>query len=430
MKNQRKSVLSVSVLGMDERSCRLITMFFKGPCEGFAHVVDETVASVDIIDTHFAHSEQLIENSLSRTPQRCIIVLSTKKTERLSKDNLLYLDKPIKAEQMMEALDWANDICQGRVRQKPFFDNAPVLSFTNRTGQAAAPQRPIALPDKINPTAITPPPSASPAVVNIKTIEREQKLINIEEQRKKAKYRSAISVEENAFDNFVGTVSEPNLNDSNQRYRASYNAKHHYQGYLQFAYQSSLLKQQVLQLNCTLWMPLVILPHSKEIWLDADTAVVKEMAGVWLDGRNLNITPIPKDTIQKITDLEKIQDMNAFLWKLAIWTSKGRYPKALDVDAPIVLIRWPDFTRYIVTPHALRIAGLLIGRGPETMVETAVLLDIELRYVYVFISAAHALGLAIQAKRQADTILKTTLPVTPPVKKGLLNRIISKLRGQ
>jgi hypothetical protein len=430
MKKGRKDVLGVCVLGMDDRSYRLISLFLKGPCEGFAQVVDDDTASVDLIDTHFSYSEKLIETSLSRIPQRSVIVLTTKKTERLVKDNVLYLDKPIKAEQMMEALDWANDYSKSRPRPKPFFDTPTVHTFSPAT--PARPQS-IPKPDASQPAAL---PQAiqtevAPPYLNVKTHEREQqKLIDLDEQHKKAKYRSAINIEEHKFDDFIGTVPDVNLNDSTQRYQAAYVTKNYYQGYVQFAYQSSLSNGHTLQLNCTIWKPLIILPHAKEIWLDADDTLLKEMANVWLDSHDMSITPVQKDSLQKIIHLEKVQEMNAFLWKLALWTSKGRYPKALDVDNAVALKHWPDFTRYIVTPHALRISGLLLGRGPETMLEIAVLLNIELRYVYVFLSATHALGIAVQAKRQVDTIIKTTLPSTPPAKKGLLNSIISKLRGR
>jgi hypothetical protein len=121
--------------------------------------------------------------------------------------------------------------------------------------------------------------------------------------------------------------------------------------------------------------------------------------------------------------------MDAFLWKLAIWSSKGRYPLSIDINSPVYLKRWPNFTRYIVTPHALRISALLIERGPQTLLNIAALLNIELRYVYVFMSAVCALGLAGQAQRQADALVRPELPVKAPERKGIMSRIISKLRG-
>lgn len=426
MTKNRKDALGVSVLGMDERSSKLLAMFFKGPCEGFAKIVDDAHASVDIIDTHFAHSEQLIEKSLARVPLRSIIVLTSKTTERINKDNLLYLDKPIRADEMMDAIDWANDINNGRYRRKPFFDRVKASASPHAPTVPAKPTLKV-VSEQITEQPKT-PVTLKPIVDN-KAIDREQKkLIDLDEQRKKAKYLSAISIDEKDFDAYIGVFTKININNVNDRRLASYHAKNYYQGFVQSAYKLSLEKTQTLQLNSH-WEPLVIMPHSREIWVDADDSVLKEMAVAKIDIAKMRITGIDKEILQKTNNLEKIQDMNAFLWKLALWTSKGRYPRALDVDSPVYLKQWPDFTRYVVTPHALRITSLLVGRNPDTMVNVAALLNIELRYVFVFISAAHALGLTGQATRQMDALIKTTLPETPPAKKGLFSRIINKLRG-
>jgi hypothetical protein len=426
MKKRRKEPLGVALLGMDERSYKLVTRFFRGPCEGFAEVVDEADARVDIIDTHFAHSDQLVENSLTRSPQRVVIVLTSKTTDRIDRDNLLYLTKPIKADEMMDAIDWANDISQGRIRRKPYFDSVKISAFTPEPIVPTKQAEPLPeLKAVATPVAVVQPEKTP---VAFKAIEQE-KLITLDEQQKRAKYSLAISVDEESFNDFIGLVAEININDVNERYLAAYDPKKYYQGYVQFAYKSSLEKAQILQLSSPTWNPLVILPHCHEVWLDADDGILKKNAGVWLDLGTMSLTPIDKEVAQTMANLEKIQEMNAFLWKLALWTSKGRYPKSIDVDRPVYLKQWPDLTRYIVTPHALRIAGVLVNRGPDTMINVANMLAIELRYVYIFISAAHALGLAAQAKRQMDTLIQTTLPVTAPAKKGILNRIISKLRG-
>ncbi len=430
MKTRHKDALKVALLGMDERSSKLLRKFFKGPCEGFAEIVDDANAVVDIVDTHFARSEQLVEKSLARVPPRAIIALAFNASARIDRDNLLYLDKPIKADEMMDAIDWASDISKGKVRQKPFFD-AKTSSFKSDSAKILKPPAPS--PEfKTVSSAIAElqsPALALKTPVAFKDIEQEQKkLIDLQEQRKKAKYRSAIRVDENNFNDFIGLFIGVNINNADERYLAAYDVKNYYQGYVQAAYQSSLARMQTLQLNSSLWKPLVILLHSHEIWVDADDVLLKEMTGVWLDADTMSVTPVDKETVQKINDLEKIQDMYAFLWKMALWTSKGRYPKAIDVDSPVYLRQWPDFPRYVVTPHALRIAGLLVGRGPETMINVASLLNIELRYVYIFISAAHAIGLAAQAKRQVDMLIKTTLPDTPSARKGLLNRIVNRMR--
>lgn len=423
MKKKLKTVLGVALLGIDERSCKLLSLFFKGPCEGFASVVAETDASIDIIDTHFANSEQLVENSLARTPHRAIIVLTAKKTERLEYDNLLYLDKPIKAEQMMAALNWAQDISNGISSPKPI-----ALTESAFHQELVAQTKPVFRATHLTVEATLTAANQDGTAISSTTENLQNKLIDLEEQRKKTKYGSARSITESDFNDFIDFSPDADFNDINARYHAIYDIKNHYQGYVQYTYQSAMAKMQILQLNSSLWKSLVILPHSREIWIDADDSLLKQMAGTWLDMDSMNVSSVDAETALNLADVEKIQDFSSFLWKLALWTSKGRYPKTIAVDSPVYLKQWPDFTRYIVTPHALRISGLLIGRGPETMITIAELLAIELRYVYIFISASHALGLAAQAKRQVDSLIQVTLPTIQPLKKNLFIKVIGRLQ--
>ena len=88
---------------------------------------------------------------------------------------------------------------------------------------------------------------------------------------------------------------------------------------------------------------------------------------------------------------------------------------------------WPNFTRLLVTPHAMRISALLI-QGPRTLSNVAEVLNIKPQYVFVFISSACALGLTGQAKREVDVLVQSP-EIKPNKEKGLLSRIISKLRG-
>jgi hypothetical protein len=141
----------------------------------------------------------------------------------------------------------------------------------------------------------------------------------------------------------------------------------------------------------------------------------------------MSVTPLDHESSALVRALEKFHSTDAFLWKLACWASKGRYPATLDIKQPVYLKSWPNFTRLLVTPHALRIAALLIQR-PRTLTSIAEILNIKPQYVFVFISAACALGLAGQARREVDKLVRPP-EIKPNKKQGLLSRIIRKLHG-
>jgi len=187
-----------------------------------------------------------------------------------------------------------------------------------------------------------------------------------------------------------------------------------------------------MQLNSG-WSPVIIFPQNDEVWLDADDKQLRAFSGLvianTLDGK-ISTTPLTFESSSLSRSLDKFHSMDAFLWKVACWASKGRYPITIDVTHPVYLKHWPNFTRLLITPHALRISALLI-RGPRTLANVAEVLNIKPQYVFVFISAAYALGLTGQARRESDALIAQSQPVEikSNKNKGLLSRIMSKLRG-
>lgn len=79
------------------------------------------------------------------------------------------------------------------------------------------------------------------------------------------------------------------------------------------------------------------------------------------------------------------------LWKVALWTSKGRLNKVLDPDKPCRLASELDFDRLLAIPHASTISSLW-GRHSLSALDVVKVLKINQRYVFSFMSAANALG--------------------------------------
>jgi hypothetical protein len=240
-------------------------------------------------------------------------------------------------------------------------------------------------------------------------------------------------LDENSFSTFIGIIPGIDFNDKEQVVKASYSPKNYFQGYVLSAIKVAKEKNRMLQLNST-WKPLLIFPHSHEVWLDADDKQLRAFASLEMNkatGSKLTITAVNPTTTGVGGKLERFNDVDAFVWKLAVWTSKGRYPHSLDIHRPIFIKQWPNFTRFLITPHALRITALLIN-GPRTMLNLSEDLGIKPQYIFVFVSAAYALGLVGQAQRKADELF-----VPPPVEnvvkkessKGLLSKILGKLRS-
>jgi hypothetical protein len=119
------------------------------------------------------------------------------------------------------------------------------------------------------------------------------------------------------------------------------------------------------------------------------------------------------------------QDMDAFLWKVALWTSRGRVPAGTQLSVPVFLRYWPNMSRLLLPPHALRIAALW-AHQPHSLLQTTRALKLPQRYVFAFYSAANALDLAGPCRRSSDTLFE---PATTESKnRGVLARIMERLK--
>jgi hypothetical protein len=250
------------------------------------------------------------------------------------------------------------------------------------------------------------------------------------ERSKTTKHLTAIRLDEKSYRTAIGLVDERTFVEPGQLARASYGQKEFFQGCFQAAWSIARMKNQPLMLNSP-WCQIALFPRSQEVWLTANDTEISTIACIRLRPKDitdgLSIKPVDANSADIKNALDKFQSSEAFIWKLACWTSKGRFPHEIDLAQPVYLKHWPNFTRLLITPHALRISALLV-QGPRTMDNVARVLGINPQYVFIFISAAHAIGVAGQAKRLTDTLFQPP-EIQATRKQGLFGEIMNKLRG-
>lgn len=401
MENNNKP-LKVALHGMDDRSRKTMMMFLQGPCRGIAIVVDnEGDAAVDIFDGDAPVSKNLLVKHLHGGLLKPVIVISL---QDFGHEGVLHVNKPVKTADMLLVLSQAKTLIEERLSKKTVeiaITSASQANAEKRQEQVDEPEKP-----------------------ELKTFAADQS-----ERNKTSKHQTAMCLDEISFHTYIGSILDIDVNDPKQFINAHYNPKDFFQGYIQSAFAVSRSKGQILLLQSG-WKPITLFPHTQEVWFDADDPQLKAFAAIKINNHStqkMSITPVNSKTINMGGALDKFQSMDAFLWKLACWTSKGRYSHEIDYKQPVFLKNWPNFTRLLITPHALRIAALLIQR-PRTMANVAQVLNIKPQYVFVFVSAAYALGLLRQARREADKLVQAP-DLKPSKGQSLLGRIISKLRG-
>lgn len=412
MNKGSKKPFRIALHGMDSRTCKTMEMYLKGPCRGAAEVVNETEANIDMIDADHAKAREILEARKTAAPGRPVILLSL---QNLQIDNTFFIKKPINVEQLLGVLE---KIKAAAAARKPKVDVAKPVATPIQSESAK-----LIASEAAN--AETPKKMAIDVYVNKSA---GVKHIDAEERQKTAKHHSAMQLNEGGFTAFLGTLSDVDFDDETQLLTACYDPRQFFLGYVQSAYKTAKLQTRVLQLN-SIWKPLTIFPENREIWVDADDKQTRAFAGMPLGKSSVgNMVLTAVDPVKIVNRaMDKFQDMNAFIWKLAIWTSKGRFPIGLDIQRPVFLEQWPNFTRLVITPDAMRIAALLV-QTPRTPLEAASLLHVKPQYVFVFISACHAIGILRQSERQVDTVIEPA-PAKKPKNEGLLSKILSKLRG-
>ncbi|MGR9115067.1 MAG: hypothetical protein ACU85E_04825 [Gammaproteobacteria bacterium] len=409
MLEKRKDALKVALLGMDGRTQKTLAMYLQGPCKSASvTVVNDHEADVNIIDADLPQGRVLLEKLLNKESLCPLIVLSLNDIEH---DKVLFLKKPIKTEAMLAVLAQA----KGMSHKNSGSDHGKVRTQPSETiGTNEQRSTTVTRDDSEEDLSISPP--------------LKHFVADFSERDKTSKHRTAMLMDEKGFTALMSGLKPIDIGNKQQLLEASYDPKDYFQGYVHSAFKIANTRGQVLQLNSS-WKQLLIFPHSKEIWLDSDDKQLRAFAGIAINkkgNQKMSISPLnPK--MASGGALDKFQTMDAMLWKLACWTSKGRYPVQLDIERPVYLKYWPNFTRLLVTPNAMRIAALLIDK-PRSPVNIINVLNIKPEHVFMFISAASAIGLLGQATRNADS--EVTPPELKPAKKqGVLRRIINKLRA-
>lgn len=401
--------IKVALLGMDERTKKILTMYLQGPCKSAGVIiVDDSQAEVDIIDFDLPGGKLILKRKHEEGSKLPSIVLSLREGNPISSDAVFYIKKPVSQAILLAALEKVKEYIfahSSQAKQSPDSESGLLKEELSRT-----------VYQEINDE-----PDHPPALKHF--------IADLSDKDKKSKHKTAMQMDEKSFSIYMGLMTSLDISDPQQLKQAFYNPLDYYQGYVQSAYKVATARGRVVELVSG-WKQLLIFPYSDEVWLDADDKQLRVFAGLAINNSGINsnmmVRPLdPKTVLNR--DPDKFQSMDTLVWKLACWTSKGRYPLQIDIDRPLYLKHWPNFTRLLITPHALRIAALLVDR-PRTSAHIADILKIKPEYVFIFISAAYAVGLIAQAAKNAD--ISVVPPETKPDKKhSFFSRIISKLRA-
>ena len=135
------------------------------------------------------------------------------------------------------------------------------------------------------------------------------------------------------------------------------------------------------------------------------------------------IAPAPSLKVARLR--RSSQRADALLWLVVLWCARGRIPAGTRLDRPFALSAWPNLTRLVRPPHALRLAALW-HRQAISLRATQLLLPVPPRCIFTFYSACHAWGLVVPQSRPGRLDGR---PAPPAGESGLLRRLLRYLSG-
>ncbi len=415
--------ITISFLGVDERSKSAYQLFFEKikPVQ-YELINDYRKAQLCLVDKDSYNIQQQYEELTHNYPEKYILVLSIVE-HFCTHDNEFFLQKPIKREALQKLLNKIYGFISGKTINK---SSAPTNAHIKKTVEKIS-QKYIKKSDDV-------------------------KHKNSVKPAKKVKHNSVVSINRTANvstsnagkllkieheEYFVGESPDIDINDSEQLKKAYYTPDTSLQSIMEQANIKSQQSGQIVQLN--------VLNHvfyfdakEQKVHCTAGPAILRPLCFVYHDNEaSYNVKPSSfRDDLNFILQAKKNKttkkatekhswSMEAFMWLITLWCSRGRVPEGCDLTQPVYLMQWPNLTRLEPIPHAVRIAALIYDQ-PRTLTDAAKQLGIEQRYVFAFFSACKTIGLSDMSQRNVDKLFVSENPEKHK-NKSIMSKLLGKL---
>ncbi len=397
----KKQPVKVFMCGFDDRSHKSFEIFFTNMCHGEYIISDNRESPIAIVDVDVARGMKALDDLRSRSADQIILAISI--LEHDSEDQrILHNRKPLNHKMLKRQLAKIKKA----IATNAFADLKPTSKPVEQ--KTIATKKEHYAVDSVPPKVVKNAKSHSTAAATLMTLPDDL--------------------------NFVGNKKDVNLANSQVIAEISYSPRQRYQGAVAKAVNHATKTGKITEMIC-LNIGIVINPGESTIATTAGDNLLRP------------ICLLPVDVIDSLVECEveyggsgtlrqtdkprqnlKHCSIEAFIWKVALWSSRGCIAEGLDIHTPVYLSKWPNFTRLENFPHAMRIAALLFQKAIMPA-EIGRLLDIPQRYVFSFISASQALGYIRISKRRIDNTMEAEIVQKKAVPRSMLRKLLGRLVG-
>ncbi|MGK0674721.1 MAG: hypothetical protein ABWU16_08705 [Halothiobacillaceae bacterium] len=396
--------LKVTLHGMDERAAQMFSMFLAGPARGCCVVVPEGQQEAVVVDLDGIGADRLWLDVRRRFSGPALVLSVREKQLRHS----IWVPKPIRADALIDAVKRIRIELDTLAVSQPKAVQAESAAVIGHDEVHTATQRAEA-----ERQAQASAPAARGGTA--------------EEERGGGASRAAkLAFEERRVHECCGDLADEVYRDPRRRAE------------LFFAPEDTLLgvMREALDLVKASRMPVMVEGLGRSLILCADQRhLFSDMREQYLRPlctrlrrqTPMHVHTIPPEEMPVTTSVDpRLQRIDATLWKIALWTARGRVPHGTILEAPVALRAWPNLTRFQLIPGAMQIAALWI-KQPSGLMATAEHLGLPYRYVFSFFTACQALDLVDEAAAASAGATSLSAQGVSQDRRGLFKRMLSKL---
>lgn len=410
--------MRAALLGFNERLRNTLLMFFENRGKSLCEIVSERDCEIGIIDFDSFEGKRIWPQFIDRGP-RPALVLSVSERDL---PGALWVRKPLDFDTLSEALERLRHLLEqsGEAIVDTLADpqdaTPPVPPLTPVTFTLPRPDapRPIAAEDPANPPSR---PTAALAPTPAPSSPRHTSLLAPADAR--APYYER-DLRANFGDRADAAYLDPARDDE-----LFYDPENYIQGTLTRAWRKTVETGRPHGVT-GLGKPLVLLPDRE--------LLVTPMRDAYLRGLCIQSSRTVQTAIVPVVESSELTDpqpgttrrLDDTLWKVALWTSRGRVPIGTQLDRPVALRGWPNFTRISNPPHALQVVATW-SRTPLPLRQTAELLGVPYRAVFALYCGCHALGLIDTHAAPSKSAPPPQGEVQTEKRRALLGALLRKL---
>jgi hypothetical protein len=435
MSNQTSNMpIEITTLCLNERTTNMFEMFFRGPCRGRFRLAHHDQAQLAIIDLDTVGSDKALQRYRSDFPQKPVLGITVK---NLAVDGIQLLKKPIKLQDLEKSILHIYEKWQQQSAPSPAQPSAPEPAPKEPFKHALS--EPLAQPMESSDNALSLDADTHPLALLPEEQEAtvseaqatESKASTSSEKIANLKTRSATIAFENQkklLHECCGSMPDIPPENPEAGEKLFYHPERYLQQIVQKAIAEAKREQKVAQLEIPGNGKLLILPQSQCIITSLNDRSLRLRTFLEAGAGDITMRLLDESEEQLKKGAAVTTPIDAFLWKLTLWSARGRLPEGTDLHQPLRLRRWPNFTRLLGIPQFLRIAAYW-SETSDSLLHTVEILSIEQRFVFSFYSACLVLGLIEQTQDNSrSTPAKEGTQKKRKQQRSLMGRLLTHLR--